>query len=107
TYFFNNNEVFGHDSCFMPFYWARILSNGDLIYCPGHPDIIAGNVFKDGFDSVFNSRISVQFRKHILHNRFPICNRCCGLYMTWLGRPHEQRVRRKLGIDKEVTTHFP
>jgi MoaA/NifB/PqqE/SkfB family radical SAM enzyme len=107
TYFFNDKEVFGNDSCLMPFYWARIHSNGDLIYCPGHPDIIAGNVFKDGFDGAFNSRMSIQFRKHMLHNRFPICNRCCGLYMTFQGRPQEQRVRRKLRIDKKVTAHFP
>jgi MoaA/NifB/PqqE/SkfB family radical SAM enzyme len=102
-YFTDYLNVFGNESCFMPFYWARIHANGELIYCPGHPDIIAGNVFRDGFLTAFNSETSIKFRKHILlHNRFPICNRCCGLYMTYPGRPYEQKARRNLGLNKEV-----
>ncbi len=100
-------DTFGNESCFMPFYWARLHANGDLIFCPGHPDIIAGNVFRDGFIESFNSEVSVKFRKHILRNRFPICNRCCGLYMTNPARPFEQKARRKLGLSKEVTVHYP
>ncbi len=99
-------EVFGRDSCFMPFYWARVHSNGDLIYCPGHPDIIAGNVFRDGFEKAFNSEVTIRFRKHILNHRLPICNRCCGLYMTDPGRGDERKVRRNLGLG-EVQAHFP
>jgi len=91
----------------MPFYWARVHSNGDLIYCPGHPDIIAGNAFRDGFMEAFNSETSIKFRRHILHNRLPICNRCCGLYMNYSGRPHEQKVRQRLGLGREVMVHFP
>ena len=107
AYFADYLEVFGRDSCFMPFYWARIHANGDLIFCPGHPDIIAGNVFRDGFVPAFNSETTIKFRKHILHNRFPICNRCCGLYMTKPGRPFEQRARERLGLTKVVATHWP
>ena len=99
-------NTFGNESCFMPFYWARIHANGDLIFCPGHPDIIAGNVFRDGFMESFNSEMAVKFRKHILENRFPICNRCCGLYMTNPARPFEQKARRRLGLPKEVATHY-
>ena len=99
-------NTFGNESCFMPFYWARIHANGDLIFCPGHPDIIAGNVFRDGFMESFNSEMAVKFRKHILQNRFPICNRCCGLYMTNPARPFEQKARRSLGLSKEVTVHY-
>lgn len=100
-------NTFGNESCFMPFYWARIHANGDLIFCPGHPDIIAGNVFRDGFMESFNSEMAVKFRKHILGNRLPICNRCCGLYMTNPARPFEQKARRRLGLPKEVTVHYP
>lgn len=107
TYFSDYLEVFGNESCFLPFYLARVHSNGDMIYCPGHPDIIVGNVFKDGFEEALNSEMSIRFRKHILHHRFPICNRCCGLYMTNYGRPYEQKIRRKLGIGKNVTVHYP
>jgi MoaA/NifB/PqqE/SkfB family radical SAM enzyme len=99
-------NTFGNESCFMPFYWARIHANGDLIFCPGHPDIIAGNVFRDGFMESFNSGMAVKFRKHILQNRFPICNRCCGLYMTNPARPFEQKARRRLGLPKQVTIHY-
>jgi MoaA/NifB/PqqE/SkfB family radical SAM enzyme len=106
-YFTDYLNVFGNESCFMPFYWARIHSNGDLIYCPGHPDIIAGNVFEEGLFNAFNSESSVKFRKHILHNRFPICNRCCGLYMTNPARPYEQKARKNLGLGKNVQVHFP
>ena len=107
TYFTDYLDTFGAESCFMPFYWARIHANGELIFCPGHPDIIAGNVFRDGFMESFNSAVSIKFRKHILTNRFPICNRCCGMYMTNPARPFEQKARKNLGLPKQVTTHWP
>ncbi len=105
-YFTDYLNTFGNESCFMPFYWARVHANGDLIFCPGHPDIIAGNVFRDGFMASFNSEMAVKFRKHMLGNRLPICNRCCGLYMTNPARPFEQKARRRLGLPKEVNTHL-
>ncbi len=107
TYFTDYLDTFGNESCFMPFYWARVHANGDLIYCPGHPDIIVGNVFRDGLMEAFNSEMSIKFRKHMLTNRLPICNRCCGLYMTNPARPFEQKARRNLGLPKEVATHWP
>ena len=100
-------NTFGNESCFMPFYWARIHANGDLIFCPGHPDVIAGNAFHDGLMQSFNSDVAVKFRKHILLNRLPICNRCCGLYMTNPARKFEQNARRNLGLAKKVTVHYP
>jgi MoaA/NifB/PqqE/SkfB family radical SAM enzyme len=106
-YFTDYLNTFGNESCFMPFYWARVHANGDLIFCPGHPDVIAGNVFRDGFMESFNSGMAVKFRKHNLNNRLPICNRCCGLYMTNPARPVEQKARRRLGLPKEVTVHYP
>jgi len=105
-YFTNYLNVFGNESCFMPFYWARVHSNGDLIYCPGHPDVIAGNVFRDGFTTALNSETSVKFRRHILGNRMPICNRCCGLYMSYSGRSFEQSARRALRLP-QVKSDFP
>lgn len=99
-YFTDPYETFGNDSCFMPFYWARVHANGDLIYCPGHPDVIAGNVFRDGLARAFNSPASIAFRRHLLHERMPICQRCCGLYMNHTARGHERRVRRKLGLGR-------
>ena len=100
-------NTFGNESCFMPFYWARIHANGDLIFCPGHPDVIAGNAFRDGLMESFNSEVAVRFRKYILLNRLPICNRCCGLYMTNPARKFEQKARRNLGLDKKAIVHYP
>lgn len=107
TYFTDYLNTFGNESCFMPFYWARIHANGELIFCPGHPDIIAGNVFKDGFMESFNSDMAIKFRRHMLTNRLPICNRCCGLYMTNPARAFEQKARKRLALPKQVTTHWP
>jgi MoaA/NifB/PqqE/SkfB family radical SAM enzyme len=107
TYFTDYLNTFGNESCFMPFYWARIHANGELIFCPGHPDIIAGNVFQDGLMNCFNSDVAIKFRKHMLTNRLPICNRCCGLYMTNRARPFEQKARKRLGLPRQVTTHWP
>ena len=107
TYFTDYLNTFGNESCFMPYYWARIHANGELIFCPGHPDIIAGNVFNDGFMESFNSDTAIKFRKHMLTNRLPICNRCCGLYMTNPARSFEQNARKRLALPKQVTTHWP
>lgn len=107
SYFTNYLETFGNESCFMPFFWARVHANGDLIYCPGHPDIIAGNVFREGLINALNSEQSIRFRRYILNNRLPICNRCCGLYMTRPARAFEQRARRNLGLPNRVMTHLP
>ena len=107
TYFTDYLNTFGNESCFMPFYWARVHASGELIFCPGHPDIIVGNAFRDGSMESFNSDMAIKFRKHILTNRFPICNRCCGLYMTNPGRSFEQKARKNLGLPKQVTTHWP
>jgi len=107
TYFTDYLNTFGNESCFMPFYWARVHASGELIFCPGHPDIIMGNAFRDGLMECFNSDMAVKFRKHILTNRFPICNRCCGLYMTNPGRSFEQKARQNLGLPKQVATHWP
>lgn len=106
-YFSDYLEVFGNDNCFMPYYWARVHANGELIFCPGHPDVIGGNVFRDGLHAAFNSRSAIEFRKHTLHNRMPICNRCCGLFMIDTARPAERRVRKKLGLIQPVKAHYP
>jgi MoaA/NifB/PqqE/SkfB family radical SAM enzyme len=107
TYFTDYLNTFGNESCFMPYYWARIHANGELIFCPGHPDIIAGNVFRDGLVNAFNSEMAIKFRKHMLTNRLPICNRCCGMYMTNPARSFEQKARRRLALPKQVNPHWP
>ncbi|HEY0723586.1 MAG TPA: hypothetical protein VGD41_06345, partial [Pyrinomonadaceae bacterium] len=55
----------------------------------------------------FNSPMAIKFRKHMLTNRLPICNRCCGLYMTNPARVFEQKARKRLALPKQVNTHWP
>jgi hypothetical protein len=76
-YFEDFSEVFGNESCFMPFYWARIHSNGDLIFAPDTPILIAVMCSRDGFDAAFNSEVA-RTSAGTSSSRFPICNRCCG-----------------------------
>ena len=106
AYFTDYLNVFDNETCFMPFYWARAHSNGDMIYCPGHPGIVVGNVFREGFMAAFNSEMSVRFRRHILTNRLPICNRCCGLFMSYSARPREHKARRRRGLGEHVAVHY-
>jgi sulfatase maturation enzyme AslB (radical SAM superfamily) len=82
-YYHNYDELFGITACLMPSYWARVHSTGELIYCPGHPDIIPGNVFERPFAELFLNKVSWQIRRRMETKLFPICNRCCGLYMTY------------------------
>lgn len=83
SYYRDHNEVFGIRSCIMPSYWSRIHSSGEMIYCPGHPDIVPGNVFEKSFLEIYFNETSTQLRKHVEEKLLPICNRCCGLYMTY------------------------
>ncbi len=75
-------STFGITKCAMPSFMARIYSNGDLVYCPGHPDIIPGNVFRQDFREIYLNELSTRLRKRVEKELMPICNRCCGLYMT-------------------------
>lgn len=77
------NEIFDLKSCIMPSYMVRIHSSGDMIYCPGFADIVPGNVFNDDFETIYLNKLSTQLRKRVEKELLPVCNRCCGLYMTY------------------------
>jgi MoaA/NifB/PqqE/SkfB family radical SAM enzyme len=82
-HFLEHSYSFSRDKCLFPFYFVRLHSNGDVIFCPGYRDIIAGNAFYDDFYKVINSDIARKFRKFCLCNRFSICSKCCGLYLSY------------------------
>lgn len=91
-FYSNYAQTFGIEACIMPSYQVRIHSNGEMIFCPGHPDVIAGNVFREDFATVYYNQVATHFRQYVEQQLLPICNRCCGLYMTYaatqqLGRP--------------------
>jgi len=82
-YFLDYKQLFGIKSCIMPSYQIRIHSKGEAIFCPGHPDVSLGNVFEQDFDDVYLGKNANRLRKHVEKELLPICNRCCGLYMTY------------------------
>ncbi len=82
------NEIFDLKSCIMPSYMVRIHSSGEMIYCPGYPDIVPGNVFNDDFKTIYLNKLSTQLRKRVEKDLLPICNRCCGLYMTYSAKKY-------------------
>jgi sulfatase maturation enzyme AslB (radical SAM superfamily) len=83
-HFSEHSYSYGREKCLFPFYFVRLHSNGDIIFCPGYRDIIAGNAFCDDFHKVINSDVAQRFRKFCLHNRFSICSKCCGLYLSYV-----------------------
>ena len=91
----NYDETFGITSCIMPSFQTRIHSNGDMVFCPGHPDIIPGNVFSDDFETVYHGALAGKLRKKVEEELLPICNRCCGIYMN-------HRAAEKLGAGYSV-----
>jgi MoaA/NifB/PqqE/SkfB family radical SAM enzyme len=82
-YFRDANYSFARERCLYPAYSCRIQSTGDMIFCPGLPDVIAGNVLQKGFHKTFNSAAAQHLRRFLSEKRFTICNRCCGLYLTY------------------------
>ena len=82
SFYQDYDEVFGITSCIMPSAWLRVHSTGELIYCPGHPDLIPGNVFTGDIREIYLNEMSTKLRKRVEKELLPICNRCCGLYMT-------------------------
>lgn len=82
-HFLEHGYSFGRKTCIFPFYFVRIHSNGDVIFCQGYRDIIAGNILYDDLYDIFNSDIAQKLRRFCLHNQFSICSRCCGLYLGY------------------------
>ena len=82
-HFMEHSYSFDRKGCLFPFYFARIHSNGDVIFCQGYRDIIAGNIFRDDFYDIFNSEIAQKFREFCTRDRFSVCSKCCGLYLSY------------------------
>lgn len=65
------------DSCFFPWNFTSILSDGRLFPCCG--DINPVNMEKYNYDSIFNNEILLKLRK-ALHTEMPsVCKECLGL----------------------------
>jgi len=84
NHFLEHRYSYGREKCLFPFYFARVHSDGSVIFCQGYRDVVIGNVFCDDFTRVFNSEIAQEFREFCRRDRFSICSKCCGLYITYV-----------------------
>jgi hypothetical protein len=82
SFYQDYDEVFGITSVSCLRLGSGYISRGELIYCPGHPDLIPGNVFTGEIREIYLNEMSTKLRKRVEKEFLPICNRCCGLYMT-------------------------
>lgn len=82
TYYFKPNIPVGKKMCLSPWVDLDIRPNGDVTFCPDYPDYILGNVKRESLLKVWNGDKARKFRKALTeYGLFPICSRCCGLYM--------------------------
>ncbi len=76
-------KIYQNISCVVPCFYAYIISDGSVTPCcvaPHHlhKDLIMGNINKSDFDSIWNSKRFVGFRKKLRKPSFSICSCCSG-----------------------------
>lgn len=79
-YFGDFGATFGLECCFLPSYFARVTSSGDVVYCPSFPDVVPGNVLREDFREVYLNDVSRRLRQRVERGLLPVCNRCCGVH---------------------------
>jgi len=81
-YKYPNKTLDINNKCRIPWISTQILVNGDVIpnmRCIN--SIVLGNVFRQSFKSVWNSKKYRTFRRNLNKYRyFPACTRCCGTF---------------------------
>lgn len=77
-YYNDLNFKFNNNYCIAPWTVTRVLPNGDVCVCFGHPDYVIGNLKKDSFTNIWNNNQYIDFRQKLKkHGLFPSCVRCC------------------------------
>lgn len=77
-YYKNLNFKFNNNYCVSPWTVTRVLPNGDISVCFGHPDYVIGNLNNDSFLDIWNNNQYINFRQKLKkHGLFPSCVRCC------------------------------
>ena len=85
-YYTNIRETFGNDRCYSVWVKAYILPNGDVTPCPDFPDYITGNITQEKFMDIWNGERYRTWRLELKKRKlFPICYRCCDLFMSDIG----------------------
>jgi MoaA/NifB/PqqE/SkfB family radical SAM enzyme len=82
-YFEDYGHTFGRKRCLYPFYAPRIHANGDVVYCWGFRDPVVGNVNHGTLAEACASPTADQLRRVCLDRLLPVCNRCCGLFLSY------------------------
>jgi len=82
-YFFNYNNVFNRIRCQNPWSTIMIRQNGDVHFCPDLKDFCLGNIYQSEFKEIWNGEKAINFRNYLSNNLFPICNRCCSLFIDY------------------------
>ena len=83
-YFAHPAEPLGNISnCGALYSFPAILPNGDVAPCASVPDIIAGNLLREDFRSIWNGEAYKKLRRKIKNQLFPTCSRCSHLYQFW------------------------
>jgi Fe-coproporphyrin III synthase len=82
-YFLNYNNTFGRTRCQNPWRTLMIRQNGDAYFCPDLKDYCIGNIYKSSFSEIWEGKKALDFRNHLSNHLFPVCNRCCGLFIDY------------------------
>ena len=76
--------------CYLPYFEANILPDGDVNVCHNIQDFILGNLTTQKFHTLWNNEKARGFRQYLQRNLFSICAKCsCGLQMC----PHHRMLR--------------
>ncbi len=77
-YYGDLNYTFPRQRCTAPWREIQILPNGDVSACWGLPEIVVGNIVRDGFEKIWNGEKMREFRRKLRERGlFPNCARCC------------------------------
>ncbi|OGL42274.1 MAG: hypothetical protein A2043_08760 [Candidatus Schekmanbacteria bacterium GWA2_38_9] len=81
-YYSNPGNSFRFIYCLVPWRTACVLPNGDLTPCGDRPDFIVGNLRKERFSQLWNNEKFRSYRRALKgHKLFPMCKRCCELFL--------------------------
>lgn len=86
SYYTDIRNTFSSDRCYSVWLKSYVLPNGDVTPCPDFPDFIAGNLLESSFMDIWNGAPYVRWRQELKKRKlFPICYRCCDLFLSNVG----------------------
>ena len=82
SYYTDLQQTFGSDRCYSVWLKSYLLPNGDVTPCPDYPDYIAGNILEQKFMDIWNGERYQKWRRELKGRKlFPVCYRCCDLFL--------------------------